>query len=217
MSKFDIGLFDIDLIFVILFMYSSPIQNLINSLKKLPSVGQRTAERYIFYLLKSGKKEVAEMMLALKELIENIKSCEVCWNFTDTSPCLICQSRERDQTTICVVADPQDLAVIENIGEYRGVYHVLRGLVDPSDEESLNRIKARELLERLEKKSSEVILALNPDLPGETTALYLEKEIKNRHPAVKITRLARGLPMGSDLRYADEITLGSALKNRTQR
>ncbi len=208
-------------------MYSSPIQNLINSLKKLPSVGQRTAERFVFYLLKSGKKEVTELMLVLKDLIETVKSCEVCWNFTDASPCPLCQNKGRDQTTICVVADPQDLAVIERTGEYRGVYHVLRGLLDPSDEESLERMKVKELLERIknpatpagrqESRIKELVLALNPDLSGEATMLYLEKEIKNRHSAVKITRLARGLPMGSDLRYADEITLGSALKNRIVR
>ncbi|OGH70624.1 MAG: recombination protein RecR [Candidatus Magasanikbacteria bacterium RIFCSPHIGHO2_01_FULL_47_8] len=203
-------------------MYSSSINRLIGSLKKLPSVGQRTAERYIFYLLKSGKKEVTELMLSLKELIETVRSCEVCWNFTDTSPCSLCQNTQRDQTTICVVTDPQDLTVIEHTGEYRGVYHVLRGLLDPSDEESLARMKAKELLQRTKNNEQgtmvkEIILALNPDLSGETTMLYLEKEIKKTNPAIKITRLARGLPMGSDLRYADEITLGSALKNRIQR
>src|SRR3989338_3785855 len=149
-------------------MYSSSINRLIGSLKKLPSVGQRTAERYIFYLLKSGKKEVTELMLSLKELIETVRSCEVCWNFTDTSPCSLCQNTQRDQTTICVVTDPQDLTVIEHTGEYRGVYHVLRGLLDPSDEESLARMKAKELFGRVKGKGerdkiNEVILALNPD------------------------------------------------------
>ena len=161
-------------------------------------------------------------MLSLKELIETVRSCEVCWNFTDTSPCSLCQNTQRDQTTICVVTDPQDLTVIEHTGEYRGVYHVLRGLLDPSDEESLARMKAKELLQRTKNNEQgtmvkEIILALNPDLSGETTMLYLEKEIKKTNPAIKITRLARGLPMGSDLRYADEITLTSAIKNRLSR
>lgn len=156
-------------------------------------------------------------MLALKELIENIKSCEVCWNFSDTSPCMICANPKRDQTTICIAADAPDVQVIEKTG-YQGVYHVLRNLFDASDETSLSRMKVKELLERLSKKTiKEVILALNPDLPGETTMLLLEREIKEHTPEVKVTRLARGLPMGADLRYADEITLSSAIKNRTTR
>ncbi len=199
-------------------MYSPSIQNLIKAFKKLPSVGQRTAERFVFYLLKSGKKEVGELTLALKELIDTVKSCEVCWNFSDTSPCPICQNPKRDHTTICVVADPQDLAVIEGTGEYRGLYHVLRGQVDPTDAESLTKMKVKELLEGTRNKEQgtiqEVILALNPDIAGETTMLYLEKELKSVNQEIKITRLARGLPMGGDLRYADEITLGSAIKNR---
>ncbi len=210
-------------------MYSPSIQNLISSFKNLPSIGQRTAERFVFYLLKSGKKEVTELMLALKELIETVKSCEVCWNFADTSPCQICQDKKRDHTTICVITDPQDLMVIERTGEYKGVYHVLRGLLDAGDEESLRRIKVNELVGRLSPSYqpassvggegahggvAEVILALNPDLAGETTMLYLEKEIKKNNPSIKVSRLARGLPMGADLRYADDITLGSAIKNR---
>ena len=199
-------------------MYSPSIQNLIKAFKKLPSVGQRTAERFVFYLLKSGKKEVGELTLALKELIDTVKSCEVCWNFSDTSPCPICQNPKRDHTTICVVADPQDLAVIEGTGEYRGLYHVLRWQVDPTDAESLTKMKVKELLEGTRNKEQgtiqEVILALNPDIAGETTMLYLEKELKSVNQEIKITRLARGLPMGGDLRYADEITLGSAIKNR---
>ena len=204
-------------------MYSQSINNLISAFKKLPSVGQPTAERLVFYLLKSGKRDVTELMLALKELVENVKSCEVCWNFSDTSPCPIDKDVKRDHSTICVVADPQDLSVIEYTGEHKGVYHVLRSLLDPSDEESLDKMKAKELFKRVSEKTDkttpikEIILALNPDLRGETTMLYLEREIKNINPNLKVTRLARGLPLGADLRYADEITLGSAIKNRTQK
>lgn len=197
-------------------MYSPSIYNLIRALKRLPSVGERTAERFVFYLLKSGKKEVMEIMLALKELVDNIKSCEMCWDFSDTSPCVICGNPKRDQTTICVVSDAPDVQVIERTGFYHGTYHVLRSLFDPSDETTLAKMKFKELLERINKKTvKEVILALNPDLAGETTSLFLEREIKAAAPEVKVTRLARGLPMGADLRYADEITLASALKNRT--
>ncbi len=200
-------------------MYSKSIQNLIDAFRKLPSVGQRTAERFVFYLLKSGKKEVSEITLSLKELIENVKSCEMCWDFSDNNPCAICNNKIRDQSLLCVVSEPQDIPVIERTGMYNGLYHVLRGVIEPGAEEELERIKIKELFKRTgeDKKIKEIILALNPDLSGETTMLFLEKEIKKLNPEIKITRLARGLPMGSDLQYADEITLGSAIKNRTTR
>lgn len=200
-------------------MYSKSIQNLINSFRKLPTVGQRTAERFVFYLLKSGKKEVGEITFALKELIDNVKSCEMCWDFSDQNPCRICSNKTRDTTLLCVISEPQDIPVLERTGIYNGLYHVLRGLVEPGEEEHMERIKIKELFLKLEKENGikEIILALNPDLSGETTMLFLEKKIKDKNPKLKVTRLARGLPMGSDLQYADEITLGSALKNRTER
>lgn len=196
--------------------YSPSIQNLISAFRKLPTVGQRTAERFVFYLLKSGKKEVGEITLALKELIDNVKSCETCWDFSDQNPCAICSLKSRDQKTICVVSEPQDIQVIERTGAFTGLYHVLRGLIEAGDEE-LHKLKIKELFERLKNNSmvTEIVLALNPDLPGETTMLFLEKNIKEKFPNLKVTRLARGLPMGSDLQHADEITLGSAIKNRT--
>lgn len=199
-------------------MYTPSINNLIKALKKLPSVGEHTSERFVFHWLKSGKKEVTELMLALKELIEKVKSCEVCWDFSETSPCRICSDPKRDQATFCVVAEPQDLMVIEQTGIFKGVYHVLRELIDVGDEESLQKMKSKELFDRAKKPGvKEIILALNPDMPGETTMLYLERELKLQSPKLKITRLARGLPLGADLRYADEITLQSAIKNRTGR
>lgn len=195
-------------------MYAEPINKLIELLKKLPSVGQRTAERFVFHWLSSGKKEVNDLRNALEEMLAKVKSCETCWNFSDINPCYICKNTERDHSTICVVSDPQDVPAIEKTGEFSGVYHILRGLIDLSEEQdNLTKIKVKQLLDRL-SGVVEVVLALNPDLPGETTAMYLEREIKNRHPKIKVTRLARGLPMGADLQYADEITLGSALKNR---
>ncbi len=196
--------------------YSKSIKNLINAFSQLPSVGPRTAERFVFYLLKSGKKDVAELTLALKELIESVKSCEICWTFSDTSPCDVCASPQRDPKTVCVVAEPQDREVIEKTGSYKGGYHILRGLIKGHDENSLRGLKIPELLLRIRKSGiDEVILALNPDLHGETTMMYLEKKIKEIAPHIKVSRLARGLPMGSDLQYADDITLSSALKNRT--
>jgi len=199
-------------------MYSAPIERLISSLKKLPSVGQKTAERFVFHWLASGKKEVNDLRQSLEELLQKIKSCDLCWNFSDTNPCAICQNPKRDRSVICVVAEVQDIAALEKTGEYSGLYHVLRGVMDMSDDDEFSKLKIDELWKRLSTQAknniNEIILALNPDLPGETTAMYLEREIKKRFPEIKITRLARGLPMGSDLQYADEITLGSALKNR---
>ena len=195
-------------------MYSKSIQQLITAFCRLPSVGERTAERFVFYLLKSGKKPVGELTLALKGLMDNIKSCEECWNFSDQSPCVICADKVRDHNTICIVAEPQDIIPFEKTGMFHGVYHVLRGVIKP---ESDNRtaLKVNNLLTRLKGSLvKEIILAFNPDLNGENTMMYLQNEIKKNFTDIKITRLARGLPMGSDLQYADEITLGSALKNR---
>lgn len=195
-------------------MYPRPIQQLIYAFSRLPSVGERTAERFVFYLLRSGKKEAGELILALKNLMANIKSCETCWNFADKTPCAICADKTRDHTTICVVAEPTDVEVFEKTGTYNGVYHVLRGEIKSDEEDSIRNLKIKELLDRVAGPIREVILALNPNLEGETTMMFLEKQLRSRFPKITLTRLARGLPMGSDLQYADEITLGSALKNR---
>lgn len=203
-------------------MYAKPIRQLIQAFSRLPSVGQRTAERFVFYLLKSGKKDVGELTIALKQLIEMIKSCATCWDFSDQSPCAICQDKTRDTSIICVVQEPQDVQAIERTGSYKGVYHVLRGLLRPDDMEALQYIKVNELIARTKNPLvKELIFALNPTLEGETTTMYIEQRITGdadpgRTDKIKITRLARGLPMGSDLQYADDITLDNALKNRTQ-
>ena len=195
-------------------MYSKSIRDLINAFSKLPSVGERTAERFVFYLLRSGKKEAGELILALKNLMTSIKSCEVCWNFSDKTPCSICADKTRDHTTICVVAEPTDVEVFEKTGAYNGVYHVLRGEIKADEEDSVRNLKIKELLARVGGPIREVILALNPNLEGETTMMFLEKQLRSTNPKLTLTRLARGLPMGSDLQYADEITLSSSLKNR---
>lgn len=196
-------------------MYSSPIKKLISAFSALPSVGERTAERFVFYLLKSGKKEAAELILALKNLMASIKSCEACWTFSDKSPCHICADKNRDHTTICVVAEPADVEVMEKTGAFNGAYHILRGEIRADEELDVQNLKIKELLARAGGPVREIILALNPNLEGETTMMFLTKKIKETNPSIKISRLARGLPMGSDLQYADEITLGSALRNRT--
>lgn len=198
-------------------MYSLPIQNLIRAFAKLPSVGQRTAERFVFHLLKSGKKDVGELALALQNLSKNIKSCQICWDFSDKSPCMLCNDKKRNSAVICVVAEPQNVEIIERTKKYSGLFHILRGTLRSDNPESARYLKIKELLARVsDKKIEEVILALNPDLNGETTMMFLKSKIKEINPKIKITRLARGLPMGSDLQYADEITLEGALKNRTE-
>ena len=196
-------------------MYARPIEQLIAAFSKLPAVGKRTAERFVFSLLKSGKKEAGELAQALLKLIDEVKSCEQCWDFSDQSPCSICSDDKRDAQTICVVAEPQDLQAIERIGHYNGHYHVLRGLIKADHEKSLRFIKMKELIER-SAHVQEIILALNPTLHGETTMMFIERTLKEKYPHVIVSRLARGLPMGSDLQYADDVTLGSALKHRTK-
>ncbi len=198
-------------------MYAKPIQKLIVAFSKLPSVGQRTAERFVFFLLKSGKKDVGELMMSLGNLMEQIKSCSLCWDFSDQSPCSLCTDPKRESTIVCVVAEPQDLQTLERVGAYRGRYHVLRGRIRTDEENTIEKLKVAELLMRIEnEKITEVILALSPDLAGETTMLYLEEKLKKIKPTLIVSRLARGLPMGSDLQYADQITLESALKHRTK-
>lgn len=198
-------------------MYSPTIDQLITALKKLPGVGVHAAERYVFHFLKSGKKEVAELTLALQNLMNNTQSCRVCWNFSDQNPCPICSDTKRDQKVICVVAEVQDLAILESTRAFSGRYHVLRGVLDATDEETLTKLKITDLFARLAAPHcpiTEVLLALNPNHAGTATMMYLEKEIRQRTPHIKTSRLARGLPLGADLRYADELTLESAIKNR---
>ncbi len=196
-------------------MYSKPIQNLIFAFKKLPGVGQRTAERFVFHLLKSGKKDVATITLALRELIETVKSCPMCWDFSDTAPCKICSDTKRNSSLLCVVENSQDIQSVEKIGLYTGRYHVLRGTVSPEDPAGFESTKTKELLTRIESEPiQEIIFALNQNLAGETTTLFLTNQIKQKKPNLIMSRLARGLPMGSDIEYADEITLENAFQNR---
>ena len=196
-------------------MHSTSIQKLIKALSRLPSVGPRTAERFVFHLLKSGKKDAAELTIALKEMLDSIKSCTICWRFSDQDACNICTDTKRDHKIICVVSEQQEVEVFEKLGEFTGVYHILRGTIKPENDFHNKKLKIKELLLRLRSNAvDEVILGLNANIEGETTIMFLERKIKEISPLTKITRLARGLPMGSDLLYADEITLASALKNR---
>lgn len=195
------------------------IKNLVDHFSRLPGVGPKTALRFVFYLLKQPKADVEKFSAALGVLKNQIAVCQICQNFSERNPCSICADSRRDHGIICVVAEHQDLPVIENTGEHQGTYHVLGGVLDPLHGVTPDQLKIKELVTRIQNsngKIKEIILALNPDLEGETTMLYLTKLIKSFGKQIKITRLARGLPMGSDLEYADEVTVSDALKGRKE-
>ena len=195
--------------------YPEPVARLIDALQRLPGIGPKTAQRLTFYLLKRSTDEVRELGDALRAMKEKITYCRLCFNVTDDDPCRICTDPRRDPNVICVVEEPNDLLAMERTGEYRGLYHVLLGALSPLDGVGPDDLKIRELLARLEgKDTAEVILATNPNVEGEATALYLAKLL--RPLAVRITRIARGLPVGGDLEYADQVTLSKALEGRRE-
>jgi len=196
--------------------YPPSIKELIDQFTRLPGVGPKTAERLVFYLLRQPKADLSKFGLALEHLKDKIISCNQCHNFAEINPCPICSDKKRSPKVICVVATPKELFALEKINEYQGVYHVLGGVIDPMEGTTPDQLKIRELVERIKQAGAiEIILALSPDLPGETTILYLTKLLK-QFKNMKITRLAQGLPSGSDLEYADEVTLSSALKGRKE-
>jgi recombination protein RecR len=197
--------------------FPSSIQSLINYFSTLPTVGPKTAERYVFYLLKQPDAELKKFAESLGSLKEKIKTCSTCFSISETSPCAICADAKRDHATVCVVADTRDIPNMEAT-QYNGTYYVLGALLDAIEGVSPDQLNTASLFDRLKKNIiQEIILALNPNVEGETTSLYLAKAIKNLNlPQTKITRLGRGLPMGADLEYADEITLGNALKYRNE-
>lgn len=197
--------------------FPPPIENLIRHFRALPGVGPRTATRFAFALLNKNEDELRAFGHALVDLKQAIRACSLCGNISLKNPCLICADPKRDHFTLCVVARPQDIRALEETREYQGLYHVLGGALNPIEGITPEQLRIKELLERLdnaEPKIAEVILALNPDLEGESTSLYLSKLLKSR--AVRVTRLARGLPQGADLEYADEVTLINAIKGRRE-
>lgn len=196
-----------------------PLQSLIDYFSSLPGIGPKTALRFVFYLLKQPKEEVEKFSAALGAVKSSVFTCGICHNFSEKNPCPICADSRRDHSSICVVSEHQDLPVIENTNDFHGTYHVLGGVLDPLHGVTPDQLKIRELVDRIKNSNGaikEIILALNPDLEGETTMLYLTKLIKSFGKPIKITRLARGLPMGSDLEYADEVTVSDALKGRKE-
>jgi recombination protein RecR len=195
--------------------YPEPVGRLIEALQRLPGIGPKTAQRLTFFLLKRPADEVRELSQALLGVKERIVACRVCFNVTDDDPCRICSDPRRDAALLCVVEEPNDLLAMERTGEYRGRYHVLLGALSPLDGIGPDDLKVRELLARLDAGGiAEVILATNPNVEGEATALYLGKLI--RPLGVRVTRIARGLPVGGDLEYADQVTLSKALEGRRE-
>jgi len=195
--------------------YPEQIKLLIEKLSRWPGLGPKSAERTVFYLLKQNKEKLDEIINGIAKLKEEIKICDNCFNISTQNPCPICLDKKRDQTMVCVVAEPQDVLVIEKTDDFRGLYHVLGGLIIPSQNITPDQLKIKELAQKVEKGNiKEIILATNPDLEGETTAMYINELLKNK--GVKISRLAKGLPVGSTIEYADEITISSALKGRQQ-
>ena len=198
-------------------MYAPPVQRLILELGKLPGIGQRTAQRLAFHLLRVDAEEANGLADAIREVKERIGLCEICFNLADEPRCRICQDARRDAELICVVEEPGDVIPIERTHEYRGRYHVLGGALSPIDGVDPEDLKITELLARVEAPDPavrEVVLATNPTTTGEATALHIAAAVRERAPRVAVTRLASGLPVGADLEYADEVTLGKALAGR---
>jgi recombination protein RecR len=189
------------------------IEQLAEQFTRLPGIGRKTAHRLALYVLKMSRDEVTALAKALIDVKEKIRYCSVCSNITEADPCTICSNTKRDRTSICVVEEPHDVLAIEKTHEFKGLYHVLGGALSPLDNIGPDDLKIKELLQRLPNAAiEEIILALNPNVEGEATTLYLSRLLKPL--GIKITRIARGVPVGSDLEFADEATLSRALEGR---
>jgi recombination protein RecR len=195
-------------------MFSPRVENLVAQLTRLPGVGSRTAHRFAFHLLRVSKDEALALAAAIEEVKERVRFCNECGNLTEDEVCAICLDARRDHSLICVVEHPVDLISLERTHEYRGLYHVLGGSLSPIDGVEPEHLRIDELLRRVERNGvQEVVLATNPNMTGEATAHFLADRLRGR---VRVTRLASGLPVGGDLEYADEVTLGRALSGRRE-
>jgi len=196
-------------------LHAKPIDHLIEALARLPGIGRKTASRLAFHILRSSPSEAQQLARAILDVKEKIRLCSICFNLTDEDPCRICQDERRAREVLCVVEGPNDLMAIENTGDFNGRYHVLHGTISPLEGIGPDDLKIRELLERLQKEQiSEVILATNPTVEGGATALYLSNLIKPF--SIKVTRIAYGIPMGSEIEYSDGMTLSKALEGRRE-
>lgn len=196
-------------------MYATPVSELIDELSRLPGIGPKSAQRLAFHILKNNREDAERLAEAILHLKDKVKFCPVCYNVTDEPVCEYCRDSRRDETVICVVEEPRDIVAMEKTGEFQGRYHVLGAAISPIDGIGPEDLRIKELLKRLEDgKVVEIIIATNPNIEGEATAMYLTKLI--RPLGIRVTRLASGLPVGGDLEYADEVTLGSALRGRRE-
>jgi recombination protein RecR len=195
-------------------VFSPSVENLVAQLTRLPGIGQRTAQRLAFHILQRGNDEALALSAAIALVKERVRFCNECGNLTEEETCAICRDTRRDHTTICVVEQPVDVVSLERTNEYRGLYHVLGGALSPIDGVDPGDLRIDELMSRVEKNGvQEVVLATNPTMTGEATAAFLATRLRDR---VRVTRLASGLPVGGDLEYADEVTLGRALAGRRE-
>lgn len=196
-------------------IYSESLQELIKEFKKMPGIGEKNAQRLAFYVLQISNEQAQKLSMAIINLKTRIRYCSICSNLTEVDPCAICHNPSRDHSLICVVEDPKALIAIEKTGQYKGVYHVLMGTLSPLDNIGPDDIRIKELMTRVEKNDvKEVIMGTSPNMEGETTSLYIARLLSPL--GIKITRLARGVPIGTDIEYADEITLLNALEGRTK-
>jgi len=192
---------------------SGPLETLIKALKRLPGVGEKTAARYAYYILNANRDEVQDLVSSIRKVREKLRLCSTCLNLTDVDPCTICSDPRRDVGRICVVESPLDLMAVEKASYFKGVYHVLHGVLSPLDAIGPDEIRLRDLIDRVEKgELSEVILALNPTVEGEATAAYIGDRLKKM--GISVSRIAYGIPVGGSLEYADPLTLTRALQNR---
>jgi len=191
---------------------SEALQQLIEEFSRLPGIGRKSAQRLALHLLKQPREDVVRMARTLVNMKDRIRYCSVCWNITEGDPCAICASAKRDRCIICVVEEPNDVMAVEKTNDFRGLYHVLGGALSPLDGIGPEELKVKELLDRATINVTEVILALNPNVEGEATTIYLTRLLKPL--GVTVSRIARGLPVGSDLEFADEATLSRALEGR---
>jgi recombination protein RecR len=191
---------------------SEALQELISEFSRLPGIGRKTAQRLALYILKQPREDAVRMARALVNVKERIRSCSVCCNITEEDPCSICASAKRDRNVLCVVEEPNDVIAIEKTNDFQGLYHVLGGALSPLDGIGPEELKVKELLARVTPEVAEVILAMNPNVEGEATTIYLTRLLKPL--GVKVSRIARGIPVGGDLEFADEATLARALEGR---
>jgi recombination protein RecR len=192
---------------------SESVERLVSHLSQLPGIGRKTAQRLALYILKLPQADAESLASAIVDVTHKVRYCSVCSNITEADPCAICASAKRDRSLICVVEDPSDVIALEKTNEFKGLYHVLGGSLSPLDGVGPEDLKIKELLGRISDGVQEVILAMNPNVEGEATTLYLTKLLKPL--GVKVSRIARGLPIGGDLEFADEATLARALEDRT--